>query len=138
MATGTRLYHCEKCGQDNYLDPYCYKCGVATDGLHGTDGTVQPPASSTSNIHELFKDKGSRSVLDPKSKAAMLEMLERLAVEVAAEKITGLALMVIHADGKFSAGTFGRGSYTEFLGGVEDLKLEIAAEHRQQQARKPW
>lgn len=100
------------------------------DGLGGTD---------SAEVVKLFPDKaGGPATSANNPKQAMIETLERLLLEVAGEKITGLAICAIFPSGDFVNGTVGQGSYTSIVGALDQLKFEVHSEHQRQFPRKPF
>ncbi len=98
------------------------------DGPGGTDNVLKLVSNRT---------KETPSPKDPVSAQAIITACDGLAADAALGKLGALAVVGFMTDGTIVCGTFGSGNYTEFLGGLEDLKYQIILEHQRQQPRKP-
>ncbi len=97
------------------------------DGIGGTDGT----GSTVNNVTPLFKGQATALPAAPGINPELVAGLAQLLAEAQAGKINGAAIVAFY-ENQFTTGTYGRCHYTQLVGGLEDLKIEILLQQRAQ------
>lgn len=109
----------------NQFCPQCLKlvfsCICDKSAIGGTDGIGQAEAK----VIPLFGDRKELSQATLQSKQDVMELLERLLLEVASGVVTGIAVVAFMGNDQFKCGTSGKMRYTAALGGLEDLKYQV-------------